>query len=89
VHKSRDGPLKAKVIKIVLDGPHGSYAMAIYRPLGTITFSLGNEVWEEETLPDKGVSVKLDNLIEKSAGWRALSAKFWRLSDEETSHGQQ
>lgn len=71
----------AIVEKVILDGKHGPYAVASLPKVGTVTFSLSRSVWKEKSMPEEGVRVILSDLREKRAGWRAMSARFKRPSD--------
>lgn len=73
---------KAIVQKVYATGPHGPYAVASSEELGSITFSLDKRVWQEDDLPERGMSVALTDLREKRAGWRAQHGRFWEPSDE-------
>jgi hypothetical protein len=76
----------ARVIDLQ-DGKHGPYAVSILSYKGqefSVTFSLNNDVWNQDTLPERGTIVILHNPTLKRAGWRASSARFYRLLDEGT-----
>lgn len=76
--------IKAVVQKTVSNGRHGPYAVATSDEMtGSITFSLDPPVWQEDDVPESGVSVLLSDLRKKRAGWRALSGRFLRPSDEQ------
>jgi len=47
-----------------------------------VTFSLNPDVWQEKVLPDLGSVVRLFDLRQKRAGWRATTARFWAPEDE-------
>jgi hypothetical protein len=76
----------AKVVDVIGDDNDlHSYAVARADGIsGTVTFSLhrSREVWVEDEYPEPGVSVALSNLRKGVRGWRALSARFLRPSDE-------
>ena len=77
-----DGLVKAVVQKVIPNGRHGPYAVASTPQLkGSITFSLTKEVWQEKCLPECGITVMLEDLRQKSAGWRAMNARFFRPAD--------
>ena len=76
---------RALVTKIIKDGPHGPYAVASSKELGSVTFSLDDKVWEEDEQPEPGTFVMLSRLIEKNAGWRARSARFANPDDVSVS----
>jgi hypothetical protein len=79
--------VKAIVQKIVMDGKHGPFVVAICDKSGTydgsITFSLDSFVWQEKHHPKEGECVFLSDIIQKRAGWRAETARYWTSSDEE------
>jgi len=81
--------LEATVQKIVPTGRHGSYAVAGTNLVkGSITFSLGGGVWQEESWPESGSIVVLSQLVKKEAGWRAMRGRFLKPSDEAKSNQQ-
>lgn len=71
------------VEKVVLDGGHGPYALVRCDELGTVTFSLNKPVWLENDYPEQGTYVVLSDFRKKRAGWRAMSGRFVRPSDEQ------
>lgn len=71
------------VEKIINDGKHGPYAVARCDDLGAVTFSLGKDVWDEERNPERGIFVVVSDVIKKRAGWRAMSARFVRPTDQQ------
>lgn len=73
--------IQAVVNKIISSGRHGPYAVASSE-IGTITFSLRPPVWTEEGWPENGTFVILSDVRKKRAGWRAMSGRFVRPSDE-------
>ena len=75
--------VKAIVQAIVPGGKHGPYAVATSDELGgSVTFSLGKDVWHELADPNPGVQVFLCDLQKKRAGWRAMYGRLLRPSDE-------
>lgn len=73
----------AIVQDVVRRGRHGPYAVATSDKIGgSITFSLDSNVWQEQAVPEPGTHVYLTDLRKKRAGWRALSGRFTRPSDE-------
>lgn len=74
---------QAIVNNIIVDGKHGSYAVARCEELGTVTFSLNPQVWQEEDWPDPGTCVVLSKVRKKRAGWRAEFGRFLTPSDEQ------
>ncbi len=76
-------PIKAVVQKVVKKAKHGPYAVATSEGVkGSITFSLGEGIWKEKSLPERGYVVLLNDLRKKRAGWRAEQARFLRPADE-------
>ncbi|MGD0328142.1 MAG: hypothetical protein ABSB00_00290 [Minisyncoccia bacterium] len=67
---------QAVVGKIIHNGKYGPYAVAHSQEMGSVTFSLNPEVWQEEDWPEPGMRVVLSQVREKSAGWRAKHARF-------------
>lgn len=70
----------ATVISINPKGRHGPYAVAIHKQQEgeeaiSITFSLDEEVWQEDSLPQDGEMVRLSNLRLMNRGWRAFRAE--------------
>lgn len=74
---------QASVEKVYPNGPHGAYAVARSKELGSVTFSLISPVWREKDLPEPGVFVILKGIRKKRAGWRAHSGRFFKPSDEQ------
>lgn len=77
----------AVVQRVFKEGPHGPYALATSKDIeGSITFSLGKDVWQEKADPEEGHEVILKD-IRKKAGknetpiWRAYQARFVRPDD--------
>lgn len=70
------------VVDKVIAGKHGDYAVAHSDRLSSITFSLQTPVWQESDHPEEGMEVVLSDIRKKRAGWRAMSARFVRPSDE-------
>lgn len=76
--------IKAVVQNVIPQGRHGSFAIAASDKVeGSITFSLKEDVWQEQEWPEQGTIVVLSNLRKKRAGWRAMSGRFLRPSDEQ------
>lgn len=69
------------VEKVVLKGQHGPYAVARDPRLGSVTFSLTSDVWQENRHPERGSEVILEDFQKKRAGWRAMFARFLRPAD--------
>jgi len=71
------------VFQAVVMGKHGRYAVATSDDVeGSITFSLGEEVWQEKDDPEPGVYLVLSGLHKKRSGWRASRARFLGLKME-------
>jgi len=76
--------IKAVVQNVIPQGRHGPFAIATSEKVeGSITFSLKENVWQEQEWPEQGMVVALSNLRKKRAGWRAMSGRFLRPSDEQ------
>lgn len=71
-----DREFEAVVEKIVREGPHGPFVIASNGELGSVTFSLDQDVWLEEDWPEPGTYVVLCKIRRKRAGWRAQQAWF-------------
>ena len=83
---SKEAMIEAAVEKVVIHGRHGPYAVA--RDQGSknrrlVTFSLQSPVWTEQSHPEPGTIVLLGDVRRKVSGWRAHSARFKRLEDED------
>ncbi len=72
----------AIVQKTFAEGVHGPYAKASSEELGSVTFSLKPEVWQEKRQPEEGDVVILSDIRKKRSGWRAYSGRFYRPSDQ-------
>lgn len=79
----KDDGYRAIVEKIISKGPHGPFAVATEKTLGSVTFSLLPEVWQEEDLPERGMYVVLSQIRKKRAGWRARKGRYLKPSDEQ------
>jgi hypothetical protein len=80
--------IEAIVQNVVPDGRHGAFAVVTAEGIeGSITFSLLEAVWKEETWPDQGTYVLLNQLQRKRSGWRAMYARFLRPSDQQSAQG--
>lgn len=74
----------ATIQSVIPKGKHGAYAVATANEVeGSITFSLARPVWTENDQPEPGTRVILSDLRLKSAGWRALSARYVRPADKQ------
>lgn len=80
--------LRWVVQKVVRNGQHGPYAVAQDDRLGSVTFSLTPDVWQEKRFPEAGSEVVLWDFQKKRAGWRAMSARFLRPEDIGNSNQQ-
>lgn len=74
---------RAIVEKIIQGGKHGPYAVARSEELGSITFALDGNVWQESDWPDAGTYVMLWDMRKKRSGWRAKHGRFVEPSDEQ------
>ncbi|MBI2086589.1 MAG: hypothetical protein HYT69_00195 [Candidatus Zambryskibacteria bacterium] len=83
-------PHRWVVQKVVPNGQHGPYAIAQDedQKLGSVTFSLTPDVWPEKRFPEPGSEVVLEDFQKKRAGWRAMSARFFRPEDIGNSNQQ-
>ncbi|MCL5795069.1 MAG: hypothetical protein M1338_01805 [Patescibacteria group bacterium] len=68
----------AIVTKVVEQDVKKSYVVtrAIDHDIGSITFSLTDNVWQESRTPAIGDIVILDDMRLKRGGWRASHARF-------------
>ena len=84
-------PIQAIVQKVIADGRHGPYAVALSDDgvRRNITFSLKSDVWQESSLPEQGSYVMLSLLQKKRAGWRAMSGRFLIPTDEQSAHSKE
>lgn len=71
------------VDRVVHDGPHGPYAVAKTKQLGSVTFALTSPVWTDTRWPEPGTYVVLSEITKKRAGWRASHGRFFTPSDEQ------
>lgn len=74
---------QAEVIE-VKRGPKGLYAVSVCEELGSVTFSLEPDVWQESDMPVPGIYVVLMKVRKWKRGWRALKARFMQPSDEQS-----
>ena len=75
---------QAVVDKIIHDGVHGPYVVARCEGLvGSVTFSLDAEIWQEEDWPKPGSCVVLSKVRKKRLGWRAEVGRFVTPSDDQ------
>ena len=83
--QNKDGPFQGTVLG-VYPGDHGPYAVAEVGQSGMerITFALYPPVWNENSQPEPGMIVVLDDFRKKRRGWRAENARFLRPSDEQS-----
>jgi hypothetical protein len=78
------------VVGTIRKGHKGSFAIATAEGIeGSVTFSLKKGVWKEKGHPKKGDSIFLSDLRQTNSGWRALSARFWKPSDEQQKQPKQ
>jgi len=81
--------IKAVVQKVIQEGKHGPFAVATSNQIeGSVTFSLEPTVWKEKEWPERGMVVRLGELRQKRAGWRAKTGRFWTPSDEQTQQAE-
>lgn len=79
------------VVKSLVHNPKRGppYAVANVEGIkGSFTFNITTGVWQEKNHPKVGVVVHLEKLEKRGSGWRAMSARLWRPSDE-IKQGQQ
>lgn len=70
------------VVDKVVSGKHGLYAVAHADQLdGSVTFLLKPPVWQESSLPERGIHVILSDVKMKDRGWRSDSVRYVRPSD--------
>lgn len=81
--REREKNYRAIVEKIIQGGRHGAYAVARSDELGSVTFSLDGNVWQESDWPEAGTYVMLWDMRKKRAGWRAQHGRFVEPSDEQ------
>ncbi len=79
-----DEVVMAMVKKIVSKPERGPpYAVAKAVGIkGSITFRLTPPVWCDDSPPEEGVAVRLTKLKKLERGWRAMSGRLWKPSDE-------
>lgn len=80
---ANDRGYQAVVEKIIRGGKHGPYAVARTDEIGSITFSLDGNVWQEKYWPEPGMYVMLSQVRKKRAGWRAQYGRFIEPSDDQ------
>lgn len=83
---ANDISYRAVVEKIIPSGRHGPYVVARSEELGSVTFSLDPEVWQETDVPEPGMYVVLSRIRRKRAGWRAKHGRYLEPSDEQQQH---
>ena len=82
--------IRAVVKKIIPDGTHGPYAVATTDGIeGSITFSLKEDVWNENDWPEPGTIVLLSKLCKKTAGWRSMEARLYKIEDEQLANSKE
>lgn len=69
-------------------GRYGPYAVAYNDELGTVTFSLASNVWQENQKPYKSLVVVIEDVRKMARGWRAVKARFMRPEDQYLSGTQ-
>ena len=80
--KAEEKDYTAIVEKVVEKGKHGPYVVTRCDEIGTVTFSLSSDVWQEDKNPTPGTYVVLSNVLKKRSGWRAEHARLFKPSDE-------
>jgi len=85
---SKESSVFEAAVEKVEESRHGGfYAVARIvsadKTRRVVTFSLESPVWTEKSHPDPGTIVLLGDVRRKVSGWRAHSARFKRLEDEE------
>jgi hypothetical protein len=83
-NNSEDKSYQAVVQKVIRKGRHGPYVVTKCTELGSVTFSLDPQVWQELQEPDGGAFVMLSKIRRKRAGWRAEHARFMKPGDTAT-----
>lgn len=70
------------------EGKHerGPYVVTKCDKFDTVTFSLDEVTWKEKRSPRPGDVVVLSQITKKRAGWRADSARFFSLADEQKAN---
>ncbi len=86
---ANDRGYQAVVEKIIRGGKHGPYAVARTDEIGSITFSLDDNVWQEKDWPEPGMYVMLSQVRKKRAGWRAQHGRFIEPSDDQQTSNSQ
>ncbi len=78
-----DIEVKATVQSVVLHGRRGPFAIASTKGIrGRITFSLDEEVWYSNDIPQTGTLVMLSGFQKKRQGWIATAARLYSFADE-------
>jgi hypothetical protein len=78
---SEEDTARGVIQKVVSKGLHGPYVVTKVEGLGSVTFALEKDVWDETDSPTPGEIVLLSKLREKRDGWRAMKARYVKPSD--------
>lgn len=91
VDLTSDQPIKAVVQKVVPEGKHGPFIVLTAEGFkGSITLSLEElRAWQGDNWPEQGEFIALKEVIQKRAGWRAKSGRYWNPSDEQTANSKE
>jgi hypothetical protein len=81
-----DNERTGAVEKVVPAGRYGPYAVVRDSELGAITLSLSPPVWNENANPEPGTYVVLSQIRKRRAGWRAMSGRFMKPSDQQAEN---
>jgi len=69
-------------VQSIVKGEHGSYIVIKSADIeGSVTCSV-EKAWKEETLPESGTVVVMQDILKKRSGWRAMYCRFFRPEDE-------
>ncbi len=75
------------IVERIIKGRHGKFAVARAKGFtDSVTFSLENGVWQEDSDPEPGIYVLLSDIrkkhIKNRDQWQAYNARFFRFEDE-------
>lgn len=73
--------ITATVTNVIQNGKHGPYAVVQDHEYGSITFSLEDDIWMEDDLPEIGETVHLSKLRHLQSGWRSNLVRRLTPSD--------
>lgn len=81
---------KATVVSVDLHGKSGPFAIA--RLLSSkrlrFSFSLNDDVWQSDSIPQAGSFVMVSDFQKQEGGWRAMSARLFTFADEDRADPQ-